>query len=114
MAKKKKAKPASETPAERSQIIELCVIYVQSLAAYDAGFSVDRTGDSDYASAGNHIRKARAANRKQPSQTGCSSPHCIRALCESRGSGLNVWGAKRRTTKRDRAGLRPVLCGRGF
>jgi hypothetical protein len=44
MAKKKKAKTAAVEISERSEIIEQCVIYVQHLAAYDAGFSIDRTG----------------------------------------------------------------------
>lgn len=70
MAKKKKAK--SRAAPTRSKIIEQCVIYVQALAAYDAGSSVDRTGNSDYADAGSHIRKARGAMIKL---IGCS-PHC--------------------------------------
>jgi hypothetical protein len=42
-----------------TKVIEQCVIYVQSLAAYDAGFGVDRTGDADYAGKGRQISKAR-------------------------------------------------------
>jgi hypothetical protein len=41
---KKKAKP------ERSEVIEQCVIYVQAIAAFDAGFKADHTGDLEYAS----------------------------------------------------------------
>jgi hypothetical protein len=72
MAKKKKLKAKAEATVPRSKIIEQCVIYVQSLAAYDAGFSVDRTGNSDYAGDGSHIRKARAAMIKLIG----ISPHC--------------------------------------
>jgi hypothetical protein len=63
MAKKKKAKPIASAP-EGSEIIAQCVIYVQYLAAYDAGFSVDRSGDADYAGNGRHISKARRAMSK--------------------------------------------------
>ena len=70
MAKKKKAKPIAAP--ERSKIIEQCVIYVQCLAAYDAGFSVDHTGNSDYAGKGRQISKARRAMAKLIGL----SPHC--------------------------------------
>ena len=70
MAKKKKAKPIAAS--ERSKIIEQCVIYVQCLAAYDAGFSVDHTGNSDYAGKGRQISKARRAMSKLIGL----SPHC--------------------------------------
>jgi hypothetical protein len=56
-----KIKPKPKNTAERSEIIEQCVIYVQQLAAYDAGFDVDHTGDSDYAGKGGQIKKARRA-----------------------------------------------------
>jgi hypothetical protein len=52
MMGKKKAKQKPVDTAKRSEIIQQCVIYVQQLAAYDAGFDVDRTGDSDFASKG--------------------------------------------------------------
>jgi hypothetical protein len=55
---KSKAKPSQP---DCSEIIEQCVIYVQHLAAYDAGFRVDRTGDADYCGKGGHIKKARRA-----------------------------------------------------
>jgi hypothetical protein len=61
MAKKKKAKTAAVEISERSEIIEQCVIYVQHLAAYDAGFSVDLTGDAEYCGKGGQIKKARCA-----------------------------------------------------
>ena len=61
MAKKKKAKTAAVEISERSEIIEQCVIYVQHLAAYDAGFSVDRTGNAEYCGKGGQIKKARRA-----------------------------------------------------
>ena len=61
---KKKAKQKHAPTAERSKIIEQCVIYVQQLAAYDAGFKVDHTGESDFASKGGQIRKARRAMLK--------------------------------------------------
>ena len=59
MAKKKKAKPIA-TP-ERSEVIAQCVIYLQQLASYDAGFNADATGDSEYAGRGNQIGKAKRA-----------------------------------------------------
>jgi hypothetical protein len=55
---KAKAKPSRP---DRSKIIEQCVIYVQQLAAYDAGFSVDRTDDAEYCGKRGHIKKARRA-----------------------------------------------------
>jgi hypothetical protein len=65
MATKKKSKPAAETiGAELSEIIKQCVIYVQQLAAYDAGMSVDRSGNFDYAGSGREVRKARRAMLK--------------------------------------------------
>jgi hypothetical protein len=51
-AKKKKEKPAVEKTTPRSEIIEQCVIYAQSIAAFQAGFKVDGTGDFDYAGSG--------------------------------------------------------------
>ena len=53
-----------------SKIIEQCVIYVQQLAAYDAGFSVDRTDNSEHCT-GRQIKKARGAMHKLI----CLSPH---------------------------------------
>jgi hypothetical protein len=67
MAKNKKAKTAVEKTTGRSEIIEQCVIYAQSIAAYNAGFNVDRTGDFDYAGCGSnqlgrhHFRNAKRA-----------------------------------------------------
>ena len=58
----KKKKPTNESC--RSAIIEQCVIYVQCLAAYDAGLSVDSTGDSEYAGNGRQISKAKRAMTK--------------------------------------------------
>jgi hypothetical protein len=60
MAKRKKQTPKAPA-ADRSEIIKQCVIYVQQLAAYDAGFKVDHTDDSDHASKGGQIKKARRA-----------------------------------------------------
>jgi hypothetical protein len=68
---KKKAKQKHAAP-DRSKIIEQCVIYVQALAAYDAGFSVDHTGDSHYAGKGREIKKASRAMLKLIGL----SPHC--------------------------------------
>jgi hypothetical protein len=51
----------------RSEIIEQCLIYAQSIAAYNAGFYVDPTGDFDYAGCGDsqlgrhHFRNAKRA-----------------------------------------------------
>jgi hypothetical protein len=63
MTKKSKAK-AKEVRPERSKIIEQAVIYAQALAAYHAGFEVDPTGDSDYASKQLGIKSARKALEK--------------------------------------------------
>lgn len=63
MGKKKEKQKPAVTP-ERSKIIEQCVICVQQLAAYDAGFKVDHTEDSDIAGKGGQIKKARRAMLK--------------------------------------------------
>jgi hypothetical protein len=55
MAKKKKLKPA----AQCSEIIEQCVIYAQSVAAFQAGFKVDSTSDFDHAGSGKGQRGRR-------------------------------------------------------
>ena len=77
MAKSKKLK-APDLKAKRSKIIEQCVIYVQQLAAYDAGFEVDHPGDSDHAGKGRQIKKARRAMVKliglSPHQTAGAVP----------------------------------------
>jgi hypothetical protein len=76
MAKKKKSKrAAAETPSDHSPIIEQCVIYAQHLAAYDAGFSVDHTGDAEYCGKGGHIKKARRAMCKLIGLSPHLSPH---------------------------------------
>jgi hypothetical protein len=59
IAMKKKMKKQADSP-KRSEIIEQ-LIYVQQVAAYDAGFGVDHTGDSDYVEIGNHLKKANRA-----------------------------------------------------
>jgi hypothetical protein len=46
MSKKKSKAKAKEAKLERSKIIEQAVMYVQQIAAYDAGFKADSTGDS--------------------------------------------------------------------
>jgi len=51
MAKQKKAKPVAAP--ERSEVIAQCVIYLQQLASYDAGFKADATGEFEYAGRGN-------------------------------------------------------------
>jgi hypothetical protein len=61
---KKKTKQKAAVTAERSKIIAQCVIYVRQLAAWDAGFKVDHTGNCDHASKGGHIKKARRAMLK--------------------------------------------------
>ena len=71
MAKKKGKQHAAAVAPGLSKIIEQCVIYVQQLAAYDAGFKVDHTGDCDHASKGRQIKKARRALFKLI----CLSPH---------------------------------------
>src|SRR5258708_25616533 len=62
-AKRKNTAESAKTADERSEIIEQCVVYVQSRAAYEAGFKADHTGQGDYAGAGaklgkRHLRKA--------------------------------------------------------
>jgi hypothetical protein len=59
--KKTKQQPEASVPAKRSKIVEQAVIYAQALAAYHAGFEVDPTGDSDYASKQNGVKAARKA-----------------------------------------------------
>jgi hypothetical protein len=53
-----------EATSTRSKIIEQAVIYARALAAYHAGFEVDPTGDSDYASKLEDIEPARKAMEK--------------------------------------------------
>jgi hypothetical protein len=48
----KKQSSKKPTPPERSAIIKQCIIYFQSMAAYNAGFEADPTADSDVAGAG--------------------------------------------------------------
>ncbi len=74
MSKKrvKRKAGANAKAAEGSKIIELSVAYVQHLAAYEAGFKVDHTGDSQYASKGRQISKARCVLTKLMGR----SPHC--------------------------------------
>src|SRR5947209_3248049 len=65
-AKRKNTAESAKTADERSEIIEQCVVYVQSRAAYEAGFKADHTGEGDYAGAGaklgkRHLRKAQRA-----------------------------------------------------
>ena len=57
----RKTAPASD-PA-KSGIIEQCVIYAQSIAAFHAGFTVDHTDDNDFAGelGGECLDKARTA-----------------------------------------------------
>ena len=63
-ASKRKQISKAATSPEQSEIIKQCVIYVGCLAAYEAGFSVDRTGDSEYAGKGGHVKKASRAMSK--------------------------------------------------
>ena len=51
MSKKGKKHKRDQQPAG-SEIIRQCVIYVQSMAAFQAGFKVDPTGYWDHAGAG--------------------------------------------------------------
>ncbi len=60
MGKKKTKRKRTVSSPDRSKIIEQCVIYVQSLAAYDAGFSVDRTANSEYAGQGRQVKRPTA------------------------------------------------------
>ena len=73
MAKtKSKANASAPADTKHSEIIKQCVIYVQLLAAYDAGFDVDHTGDSEYAGKGRQLGKARRVLSKLIGL----SPHC--------------------------------------
>ena len=75
--KQKKQKPVD---AERSEIIEQCVIYLQSKAAWLAGFEGDTTWDGLFAGSGKgelgrpHLRKADQAFRKL---VGLSPAYCV-------------------------------------
>jgi hypothetical protein len=60
MTKRKSKAKAKQAKPEGSKIIEQCVIYVQQLAAY-AGFSVDRTGNSEHCGKGDQMKKAHRA-----------------------------------------------------
>src|SRR5664279_952524 len=62
--KRKTTEKAAATAPKRSKIIEQAVIYAQALAAYHAGFEVDPTGDSDYASKQRGVKSARKALEK--------------------------------------------------
>ena len=64
MTKKKSKAKAKVAKPERSKIIEQAVIYAQALAAYHAGFEVDPTGDSDYASKQRGVKSAQKALEK--------------------------------------------------
>jgi hypothetical protein len=63
MSKKGKKHKRDQQPAG-SEIIRQCVIYAQSIAAYQAGFKVDLTGNFDHAGSGkgqlgrDHLRTA--------------------------------------------------------
>jgi hypothetical protein len=61
---RKTTEKAAATAPKRSKIIEQAVIYAQALAAYHAGFEVDPTGDSDYASKQRGVKSARKALEK--------------------------------------------------
>jgi hypothetical protein len=61
MSRKKSNAKAKEAKPEGSEIIKQAVIYVQQMSAYDAGFSVDLTGDSEYAGKSDEIKKAHRA-----------------------------------------------------
>jgi hypothetical protein len=63
MAKKQKRKAKAKTATKHSEIIEQCVIYAQSIAAYEAGFKVDSSSDFDYAG-GEKSRRGRRPLRQ--------------------------------------------------
>jgi hypothetical protein len=62
--------PKAEPEPAGSEIIRQCVIYVQAMASYKAGFTADITDDWDYCGSGNkqlggwQLREARHALRK--------------------------------------------------
>ncbi|MDA9396400.1 hypothetical protein WN73_38475 [Bradyrhizobium sp. CCBAU 45394] len=77
---------ACERPDREAQIIRLSVKYLQLLAANEAGFKADPTGDSVFASVGNHIGKAKRSLIKlvglSPHAVPCAAPlseHELRA-----------------------------------
>ena len=59
------AKKSKEKGAARSEIIEQCVIYAQSIAAFQAGFKVDGSSDFDYAGSGKGQRGRRPARQAE-------------------------------------------------
>ena len=67
---KKGKKHKGESRPEGSEIILLCVIYVQAMAAYKAGFTADITGNWDHCGSGSeqlggkHLREASHALRR--------------------------------------------------
>jgi hypothetical protein len=67
------AMPKPKANDRRSKIIRLCVQYCQLIAASDAGFSADPSGDRGFATAGNHLRRA---VRLLPKLVGLS-PHMV-------------------------------------
>jgi hypothetical protein len=56
-----KKKTKTEPAAKRSEIIEQCVVYAQSIAAHAAGFEADHTCNCDYAGANRLLKKAKRA-----------------------------------------------------
>ena len=68
-AKRKNITPTSTAP-EHSPVIRECVIYAQSIAAYNAGIDTDATGNLDFGGAGSGqlgkacVDRASAALRK--------------------------------------------------
>jgi hypothetical protein len=61
-----------------SKVIRDCVVYVQSMAAFSAGFHVDPTGNGDYCDVGDFTKKANAALRRLQA----NSPDCGPTLDE--------------------------------
>lgn len=61
-----------------SETIRQCVKYVQAIAAHDAGFTVDGTGDFEHASANRHLGNSRRAMMRliaiSPHATAGTSP----------------------------------------
>jgi hypothetical protein len=111
----KKAKPVAKP--ERSEVIAQCVIYLQQLASYDAGFKADATGESEYPGRGNQIGKAKRAGPARRSESGLYRRKAA-AICKGTSrkgdcAECIIWTAPARRSGSDRERLRSIVCARG-
>jgi len=112
MAKNKKAKPAVEKTTPRSEIIEQCVIYAQSIAAHTAGFEVDHRGDSDHASKNRLMKKATRAMIRLIALSPAADAFAKPLSALGGRPGTDDRARKRRPSRRDRRRLHPAFCSR--